>query len=133
MNIQLDASATPLCFRFSSDDGTPIKLSEVRITEVGEAEPSWWLVHHDPWVEEAVEMGIISASEARRASVVVTRRLGNDPEKLVPDIGVPVTELRYGQVPLGLRQQGSLKELKSNRLYELMAMGSTVGELQFYG
>ena len=133
MNIQLDALASPICFRFSSDDGKPVKLLEVRITEVGESEPSWWLVQHDATVEEAVELGIISAEEAARAGVVVTRRLGNGLERLVADIGVPVTELRYGQVPFGFRQHGSLKELRRNRLYELMAMSSTVEELQFYG
>jgi hypothetical protein len=133
MNVLLDSSAQPPLFRFSTDVGGPVRLLEVRITELGEADPSWWLVHRDATIEDAVSINIMTAEEAERAGIPTVRNIENDLAHLVADIGVPVAELRYGEVPEGFKQQGSLQQLRQNRLYQLIAVGSTVGELEFYG
>ena len=133
MNILLEPTATPPVFRFSSDAGGPVNLIEIRITEVGQVDPSWWLVHHDGWVAEGVDMHILTPEEAERAGIPVTRDIDGERGRLVDSIGIPITELRYGEVPDGFRQHGQLHELVPNHLYELLAIGSSVGELEFYG
>jgi hypothetical protein len=129
MKIQLQASTKPPLFRFSGGNDEPVILAEIRITEVGQTEPSWWLVYDDGWLDDAVALNILTAKEAKRADVVVTRDIGGP----AATPGVQVDEVRYGQVPEGLKQNGSLHELKPNHLYHLVATGTTVGEVEFYG
>ena len=129
MRILLDASAKPPLFRFSDEAGRPVSLFEIRITEVGESGPSWWLVHSDVSLEEAVALNLITAEEAEDAGVPVIRDITGDQ---TASLGVTIQELRYGLVPDGFQQRGSLRELKPNHLYELVASGPTVGELEFY-
>ena len=79
MKILLDSSSKPPAFHFSDDAGDPVKLIEVRITEVGESNPSWWLVHDDGWIEDAVKMHILTPEEAERAEIAVSDILFAEP------------------------------------------------------
>jgi hypothetical protein len=133
MKILIEPASTPPVFRFSAEAGGPVNLIEIRITEVGQVDPSWWLVHHDGWIEEAVDMHILTREEAERAGIPVTRDVDGELGRLADSIGFPINQLRYGEVPDGFRQHGQLLELVPNHLYQLLAVGSSLGELEFYG
>jgi hypothetical protein len=132
MNIQLDASAQPPLFRFSDHSGAPVALVEIRITEVGESRPSWWLIHRDLALDDAVLLNLLTSEEADRAGTPIIRDIRGKAKVPVP-WWAPVGDLKYGEVPDGFQQRGSLGELKRGRLYQLTATGESIGELEFYG
>jgi hypothetical protein len=132
MNVTVDRGSGPLRFLFSVPTGEAVKLLEVRVTEMGEEEPAWRLVHEAASLEDLVSSNLITAAEAEKAGVATLARLDGDVAKLVDEIGVPVSELEYGRVPPGLRQHGPLRSLKPNYLYQLLAVGRTETEFEFY-
>jgi hypothetical protein len=136
LTISFEPSATPPLFRFQEESGKPIRLLEVRVTKVGEPDPAWWLVHEDGILTEGATLNIVTREEAERANPALVRSIDNDlamVAKWIEAVGVPVSTLQYGEVPVGFRQHGPLRPLQKNRVYQIIVMGNSSAELEFYG
>ncbi len=129
IGIQLAEKPGPPLFRLSSAEGQLARLLEIKVTEVGSAELSWRVVHEAARLDDLVEEGIISSSEAERARVAELRFWD---ESLRDQTAIPISQFRYGQVPVGMYELSPAKELAPHRLYEVRVSGKGEGELQFY-
>jgi hypothetical protein len=132
MRIEIVSQVGPPVFRFS-DGREPVKLLELRVTEVGESQPAWWLLAGGSFLDEMVAAHILTTEEARAPVVDAFRSLDGNPSFVVDALGVPVGEIRYGEAPTGLHEETPAAKLRPNRLYQVIARGLSTAEAAFYG
>jgi hypothetical protein len=133
MKITLDAAAKSPIFRFEGRADEPARVLQIRITKVGASEPSWLLGPIGSFMQEMAAVHILTPEEAERADQLGSFDFNGELGAAVDAFGVPVTAVTYGVIPDGFKQEGPLRHLEPNRLYQLLAMGTTLGELEFYG
>jgi len=129
INIELVETAGPPLFRLSSPAGPLARLLEIRVTQVGSDEPSWRVVHEAAMLDDLVQAGIISQAEAEKADVAELRF---HDESLLVQTAIPVSEFKYGEVPVGMHEVSEAKTLAPGTLYEVQVSGDGLGDLEFY-
>src|SRR5215472_6975296 len=111
ISIKLAEKPGPPLFRLSSAEGQLARLLEIRVTQVGSAEPSWRVIHEAARLDDLVQVGIISRAEAERAGVAELRFRD---ESLLDQTAIAVSEFRYGEVPAGMYELVPAKALASH-------------------
>ena len=129
INIELVESAGQPSFRLSSREEPLARLLEIVVMKVGSQEPCWRVVHEGAKLDDLVEAGIISRAEAQRVGLA---KLQFFDESVLQETAIPVSEFRYGEVPLGMHEVNKAAILATGALYEVQVSGKGTGELQFY-
>ena len=133
MNVTLDETAKPPVFRFHEPSGGPSRVLQIRVTEVGVSDPSWLVLPIGSYLEDAAVTHILTPEEAERTNLLGSFDFDGELGAAASAFGIPVSSVTYGLVPAGFKQEGPLLPLEPNRLYQLLVLGATVGELEFYG
>ena len=131
IRISVESIGPPVKFRIGRDPGEIVRLFEIRVNELGDEDPHWWIVQEGGFLAEMVDMHLLTEEEARRAGPPTVRP--DELEEVANEWGTPVEVITYGEVPLGMRQEGRLRQLVPGRLYEVQVFGPGVATLEFYG
>ena len=131
IQISVEDPGPPVRFRIRQDSGETVPLFEIRVTELGDEQPHWWVVQEDSFLAEMVDMHFLTEEEARRAGPPIIRT--DEVDDVALQFGTPVAAFTYGEVPSGMRQEGQLRQLVPGRLYEVRVFGPGVATFEFYG